>query len=545
MNIADYLIQVLVSRQIHHIFGYPGASILPLMAAISHNPESEWILMRHEGSASLAASAQAKLRHQLAVCMATAGPGASNLATGLLDAQLDRVPLLAITGEIAIPRQGRYGFQDLDNADLLRPLVAHSVRATHPFQVPVLLRDCIGRAEADRVAVNLTIPRDIQLAEIDPDDPRFSLEQLPERLQLMPAPGSAFDLVAAELAGHERLVIAVGPRARGCGEEIEALAEHLNAPLIYSSDAKGVLDDRHSHVMGVLGVFGLPGMEVPCRLISQAQAVLAFGLEDLGPFLTDDQGFQQRKLYLCEPDFALVTRQFRCTRTLVGPLAATARQLQNGIPVPEHKGLIDAARSLREAHVSPCQSSGGGVDPGAFLARLSDRLDGDMTVALDIGDNTLWSLASLQLSERQHVLSSNKLGTMGFCLPALIAAQLTRPGSRAVGICGDGGFQMVLNEMGSAVQAKLPLIIVVLSNGQLLRVEAQQSQPYGTTLHNPDFVALARAYGADGAHLRSPDEIGEVLDQAFAPRQLPFLINVHNDPACTIPFGSWSTQVLA
>lgn len=545
MNIADYVVQVLVSRQVRQIFGYPGASILPLMEAISLNADSTWMLMRHEGSASLAASAQAKLRQQLAVCMATAGPGASNLVTGLLDAQLDRVPLLAITGEIPMPKQGRYGFQDLDNADILKPFVALSVRATHPYQVPVLLRDCIGRAESDRVAVNLTIPRDVQWTEINPADPRFSLEQMPSRLELMPAPSSAYSLVASELSHINKLVIAVGPRARGCGKEIEALAEHLNAPLVYSSDSKGVLDDRHDHVMGVLGVFGLPGMAVPQKLVGEADAILAFGLEDLGPFLTDDLGYQQRKLYLCEPDFALVTRQYRCARTLIGPLAATATQLIQEMPHVANDGLISQAASIREKQQGTGQPTGKGVDPALFLGRLSEYLGADSTVALDIGDNTLWALASLKLSDRQQVLNSNKLGTMGFCLPALIAAQLTRPNGRAIGICGDGGFQMVLNEWGSAVQSELPLIMVVLSNGQLHRVEAQQKQPYGTTLRNPDFTALARSYGSDGADVRTPEEIVPVLKQAFAPRTMPYLITVHCDPGCQIPFGAWDAPVLA
>jgi pyruvate oxidase len=565
--LSEYVVRVLAQRGVRHVFGYPGASIIPLMGAIDRDPEMSWVLMRHEGSAALAASASAKLTGSLAVCLATAGPGATNMATGILDAHLDRAPILALTGLVPSWKQARAGFQDVDAARLFSTLVPHSVACSHPDQLPVLLRNAIGQAEQERTVVHLALPSDIQNVTIDDDDPRFDTGRQAEVLRLQPPPDSVVELVAAELAAGPPPTIAVGARAFGAGAAIEALAERLGAAIVTSLDGKGVIDESHPLSLGALGIFGSPGVEGTRKVLEQATSVLAFGVDDLAPFVTDDSGAQVRDLYQCEPDFTSVTHELRRTRTLCGPLQMIAAGLAERIrPSPGRNLTLDEIEPAGSGGKIEPAGSGGKIEPAGsggniepvrpsaeptvdvpsdsryahpirVLGALSGLLGPDDVVALDVGDHTVWAAHYLQLRQRQRLLVSKQLGTMGFCLPAVIAAKLAQPSSHVVGICGDGGFQMALGELLTAVQERLELVVVVFDNGILCRVVAQQVQAVGTTLVNPDFVALARACGAEGAVLDGASDPEAVLRSALAHRGGPFLVDVRLDPAVQAPMA--------
>ncbi len=543
MTLADYVISILAERGVRQVYGYPGAAIIPLMAAIDRHPDLQWILVRNESAAALAAAAEARLTGNLAVFLVTSGPGATNVVTGLVDAHVDRTPVLAITGLVPTWKQSRSGFQDLDQARLLSTLIPRSVSCQHPDQLPVLLRDCIGQAEQHRDVVHLAIPHDIQVVPIRPEDPRFAPGRIPQRVTAQVPPPAALDLVASELAQVARMVVVVGPRAVGAGEAIEELAERLDAPIISTLDAKGIIDESHPSALGVLGIFGAPGVEMARSVLQRSEAVLAFGIDNVAPFLTDQSGVQVRDLYLCEPDFTSLSHQYVRRRTLVGPLATIAQELYARLQDRRQddltRELLQQKRTFLETYSREGGPGGEFVHPVRFLSHLNSWLEADSVVALDVGDNTVWSAQYLLFTKRQRILVSNQLGTMGFCLPAAIAAKLARPGARVVGLCGDGGFQMLMGEMLTAVQYGLHFVLVVFNNGVLQRVIAQQGEPVGTVIRNPDFVALAKACGADGAVVRGDTDIREVLDRAFRPAGAPFLIDLRLDPKLKAPMSQW------
>lgn len=537
MQLCEYVVRTLASRGVRHVFGYPGASIIPLMDAIDRSPDVSWVLMRHEGSAALAASASAKVTGGLGVCAATAGPGATNMATGVLDAHLDRAPVLALTGLVPSWKQSREGFQDVDAARFFGTLLTRSVACTHPDQLPILLRDSIGHAEQDRVVAHLALPADIQTVTVDDDDPRFGPGQQSEVLRLQPPPAAAIDVVAGELATAGDIVIIVGARAWGAGAAIETLAERLGAAIITSLDGKGVIDESHPNCLGVLGIFGAPGVEASHKVLEQASAIVAFGVDDLAPFVTDESGAQVRRLYQCEPDFSSVNHKFRRDRTLCGPLDVVAEQLSSRLD-----GSGGSGRPAREEPALP-PGDARFVHPVRLLRHLGGMLPPDSVVALDVGDHTLWAAQFLVLRGRQRVIVSRQLGTMGFCLPAVIAAKLARPDTRVVGICGDGGFQMALGELLTAVQERVTAVIVVFNNGVLQRVVAQQRQPTGTMLVNPDVVALARACGADGAAVDGTTDLEAALRRAFDHRGGPFVVDARCDPGLQAPMAKASPRM--
>ena len=544
---ADHVVTALRSYGVRFVFGYPGGSILPLMDAIERETDIDWILVRHEGSAALAASALSKLTGGLGVCMATAGPGASNLLTGLLDAQLDRAPVLAITGMYPVWTQTRGGFQDIDQARMLGTVIGKSVTCNHPDQLPVLLRDCVGTATQERTVVHLAIPVDVQSVALDDNDPRFDVaHQYPEPLLLQPPPDPAVELVAGDIESLGDVVVVVGPRALGAGEVIERLAVKLGAAIISTLDAKGIIDESHPNSFGVLGIFGAPGVEITRDVLGEAEAILAFGVDDLAPFVVDQKGEQTRVLIQCEPDFTSVTHVFRRSRTLCGPIDDIAQRLLKLLPDRSESTTLGLARQAKlrfeQEFEKQATRATQFVHPVRVLKQLSEYLDEEAVVALDVGDNTVWAAQFLRPTARQRVLVSKQFGAMGFCLPALIASRLANPNVQLVGVTGDGGLQMVLGELLTAVQYGLSFPLIVLNNGRLQRIAAQQQRPVGTVLHNPDFVALAKACGADGMVVEAGSDLEYAFKTAFSYTKGPYILDVLCDPESLAPMGEWKHE---
>ena len=546
MNVADYIVAVLGSLGVRHVFGYPGSPLVPLLAALERQDSVRWVLMRHENAAALAAGAHARLTGGLGVCVATSGPGALNALAGVVDADLDRVPLLLLTGLVPTAQVGHWEFQDIDQAHLFSSVLAHSANCIHPGQLAALLRNFVGRAVQQQRAVHLALPSDVLAADVDADGPfRIDPALQPRALALMPPPDAALDIVAAEFERFELPLIVVGRRAVGCGPAIEQLAERLGAPIITALDGKGIIDESHPNALGVLGVFGFPAFEATKRILKRADVILAIGVDTIKPFLTEQTDVQHRALIQCEAEFSFLTYEYHRDRTLVGPLAAICDGLRARVrPRSESAFLADLAAERaafeRDLAAAPAPAARSGtVHPRDFLLRLSAHLPTEAVVTLDTGVHTLWSAQYLRLTRRQRVLVSSRLGFMGFSLPAAIAAGLASPQSPVVAICGDGGFQMVASELGSAVQLALPLTVVVFNNGVLQNVLVQQLRPYGTALVNPDFVALARAWGADGLIADADADLDAIVDAILAPRRVPLLVDLRVDPGLTFPISRW------
>lgn len=536
MNIAQFICAYLAAYQARYIFGYPGAAILPLMDAIDKNPALEWILMRNELAAALAASAQAKLTHRLSVCMATSGPGATNLITGLLDANLDRAPVLVITGLIPTFKHNLSYFQDIDQVSLLNSCCGLSMNCEHPTQIPSLLQSAIGYVIKNNRPAHLAIARDIQLQELNL---KLDLYPLHRPIELMAPPKEAVEIIATELSKFENIIIAVGSHAEGAGPEIEKLAEKMQAPIVCSFAGKGIINENHPNYFGVLGLYGVPANQHAYNAIHRAECVLAFGVDDLVHFLTDKNIYQSRIFIQCEPDISCVSYQYIQTRILLGKINAIAATLTELIHSHSFK-LLNHAKNLRANEKEKfIENKPHTVHQKIFFEKLNLFIDKPNTIiGFDIGDCVAWAILYLKLTHYQSVLLSNRLGTMGFCLPALIAAKLEKPDHLVVGICGDGGLQMVLGEINTAVQNQLNIFLIVFNNGVLQRVIAQQEKAYGTHLTDPDFTALAKSCGASGVTISSNDEIETKLHEAFSIKEGPVIINVICDPTIYAPMIS-------
>jgi len=548
MTVADYLVAYLKAAGVKNIYGFPGTPLLPFLEAIRKQDDIKWILTRHENAAALAAAANAKLTGELSVCVSTSGPGVLQTVCGVMDAHLDGAPLLALTGMVPTANQGHWEFQDINQTSLYSALLPFSASCINPFQMPALLRNAIGYSIKNNCATHLSLSQDVLAATIDENSAYYAIDpkRIPVKVKLLSPPQEALNIAAGQIDSYKQVVIVIGNRAVCCGDAIELLAQKINAPIITTLDAKGIVNEDSPNCLGVLGIFGFPAVETTKMMLSDADLVLAFGVDTLKPFLTNDHDTQVRDLIECEPDFASLSQNYHRRGTLIGNLGAIAEGLAERLQHKMSRGVIDHFVEERNEGKQKLLEFVKGhyhkeyVHPISFFMALNKYQNEGQIYGVDTGAHTVWLGQYLTIAHKQRLLVSSRLGTMGFCLPALIAARLERPdATQVIGICGDGGFAMTSPELATAVQYQLPIILIVFVNKVLQNVMAQQPVAFGTDLYNPDIVALAKAYGCEAALLDGTSDIDAVLQEAFKPRKVPFVISMLCDPYLDVPLSKW------
>ena len=360
---SKFIVQSLVDAGVRHVYGGHGGALVPLVNAIVDHPQAEWVCTRNEASASLAAAASAKLAGigGLGCCIATSGPGASNLVTGLLDAQLDRVPVIAITGTRPRADAAHSEFQDIDQSRLFAAGgIAFSVTVSDPLQLVSVLRDAVAIALTQRVCVHVAVPVDIQMAELQAPEHLCSAQPMELRRRAASLHGDPYTLeqVAQLLRRERRVVFAVGLEARHAGPEVMQLAEAVGAPVVTRLDAKGAVDESHPLALGVIGVHGKPGLAATAAVIEAATLVVAFGVSELTALLCDSRGRQVRRMVEVAPDALSTNTRFRAEQTLLADPAAACLELYlrlrvpAGTPPPPPPAAAAAAAAAEEAEAA-------------------------------------------------------------------------------------------------------------------------------------------------------------------------------------------------
>jgi pyruvate oxidase len=546
MTLADFLVARLADMGVRHIFGVPGLALLPLLDALARQDRVRWVLMAHENAAAHAAAGESKLAGRLGVCATTSGPGALQPLCGIVDAHLDYAPLLLITGLVPRANLGHWGFQDVDQTALYRAILPQSTTCSTTAQTAALLRSTVGIAMNRGQAAHLAIPVDLLAEAIDETDPVFALQSwaVPKRASSA-VPG--IETAARTLAQCKKPVIVVGRRAHGAGDAILALARRLDAPVLSSLDGKGVCDESHPHTLGVYGIWGFPGIATAGRVMAEASTVVGFGVDYIKPFITDGRDVQRRDLIQVQTSPAFATLEYESLHTLTGSIPEIAAALAAAVPERPPSGMMLELAADRLATMEDILERLDTVEarntslanPLDFLLALNTRLRAEHVFSIDSGSHALWAAMFLRLKHGQRLLVSGRLGTMGFSLPALIGAHQADPDCRPVGIMGDGCFGMTGTELATAVQLKVPLVLVVVNNGVLQNVSAQQERVFGTQLPAIDFVAFARACGARGAQVNGDTDLDKVLDHAFASNDTPFVIDLRCDPNLVAPLSRW------
>jgi pyruvate oxidase len=528
-SVADVLVETLVNFGITHVFGMVGHSNLGFADALrraEERGELTYIGIRHEGAAAFAASAYGKLTGRPAACFAIAGPGSTNLLTGLYDAKLDGSPVVAISGQVPSSVLGRGAFQDVDLSGVFRD-VAVSTTTVHSASFHAELAALAVKHAIDgRGVAHLVLPDEVQ---VQPSDAPAATAtgRLSDR-QVRPDE-TALSQVAALINGAHRPVIVAGHGARTAKPQLQRLAERLTAPVLTTFKAKGLIPDTHPLGAGVLGRSGTP---VASWLMNESDLLVVVGAS-----FSNHTGIAPYKpIVQIDDDHAAIGRFDAVTAHVLGDARLTLKALLDALDDPKAEDQrpdvaarwqIWRAEKARRA----ADDRGRGVSAAAVFDALSRQLPTDAVLTVDVG-NHAYSLGRYLESKGQPVLMSGYLGSIGFGYPAALGAWAGAPGRPIVAVTGDGGFGQYCAELTTAVKYGIPIKHVLLDNHALGKIGkeqvAEQFPVWHTSLHNPDWAGYAELCGAVGIRVDRRDQLDDAMTELFA-ADGPALLCVQQD----------------
>ncbi len=516
-NIADLITQALEHAGVKRIFGVVGDSLNAVMESLRQQGKIAWIHTRHEETAAFAAGAEAHLTGELAVCAGSCGPGNLHLINGLFDCHRSRVPVLAIAAQIPSAEIGRGYFQETHPQNLFKECSHYCEMVTNPEQMPGVLEAAIRAAVGQRGVAVIVIPGDVAMLRA-PANARFSASMLPARPVVRPA-DQDLDALAAMLGEAEQVTLLCGRGCFGAHADLLRLADALKSPIVHALGGKEGVEFENPFDVGMTGLIGFS---------SGYHAML--GCDMLLMLGTD---FPYRQFYPTTAKIAQVDlraenlgRRTPIDLGLVGDVGATIQALLPRLTPKQDRSHLD--RSLK--HYTETRK---GLDdlavgrPGQkpihpqYLAKVINELASDDAVfTCDVGTPTIWTARYISMNGRRRLIGSLVHGSMANAMPQALGAQATFPGRQCIALSGDGGFTMLMGDLITATQHKLPVKIVVFNNGTLGFVELEQKAggflDAGVELDNPDFAAMANAMGIFARRVEDPGDLKAAAREVLA-----------------------------
>ena len=516
-TVSELLVGVLEQVGVRQIFGLIGDSLNPLADAVRRS-QIEWIGVRHEEGAALAASGQAKLNGQLAVCAGTTGPGSTHLVAGLYEASRDHAPVLALSGEMPRKMQGTDFIQTTSPDLLFRDVSLYTETISSPAQAPAVIHQAIAAAYAGPGVAHLTLPQDVLSAKAD--GAASSVATLKPRSEISPNEADVAEIVS-RINAASSVVIMCGAGCRGAAELLRALSDRLKAPLIHSVRGKEMMAYDDPHWMGGLGMIGTRAVYNAAR---HCDLLLMVGTDYPYSNFLPSEGIviqideRAQVLGRRAPTVLGVTGSARPTlKLLLEQVAAkTSTKLWDKVTGERHKWdemltrQADLARSKDRIH------------PQAVARAVSDLAKPNAIFVLDTGLNTLWSANWIRQTGSQRIVGSFNNAAVGTALGQANGVQVLDRSRQVIVLTGDGGFNMLMGEFMTAVHHKLPVKVIIYNNSALglitLEAESVGLVPFREAIEfpNPDFAALARACGGHGFTAKQPGELKAALSKAFA-----------------------------
>ncbi len=528
-TVADVMVETLVAHGISHVFGMVGHSNLGFAEAMRKAEERgdlTYVGIRHEGAAAFAASAYGKLTGRPAACFAIAGPGSTNLLTGLYDAKLDGSPVVAISGQVPSDVVGRGAFQDVDLQAVFRDVSVSTTTISAGSDHAELAALAVKHAIDRRGVAHLVLPDEVQVQASD-SEAATPLGRLSTR-RIRP---DLDDLATASalIRDARRPVVIAGHGARGAEGELTALAERLGSPVLTTFKAKGIVPDTHPLGAGVLGRSGTP---VASWLMNESDLLIVVGAS-----FSNHTGIAPYKPIVQIDDEPAAIGRFHA---ITAPVLADAGLALTALleSLGEVKGddqIADVARRWELWHAEKARrvadDRGRGVSAAAVFASLSTWLPSDAVVAVDVG-NHAYSLGRYLESKGQPVLMSGYLGSIGFGYPAALGAWAADPGRPVLAVTGDGGFAQYAMELTTAVKYGIPIKHLLLDNRSLGKIGKEQLAAdfpvWHTSLHNPDWAAYAELCGGTGIRVDRREDLDAAMQRLFA-ADGPALLCVEQD----------------
>ena len=534
MNTADFLVDRLKTWGVTRIFGYSGDGINGVIGAIQRDASIDFIQPRHEEMGAFMAVAHAKFTGELGVCLATGGPGATHLITGLYDAKLDHMPVLAICGQPETTVRGASYQQELNLDRLFADVAEYVQEVTHPAQLPHVIDRAVRLAIARRGPSVVVINKDVQeQAFAAPRRAHGFTRSGPgyTRPVLVPAE-EELEKAADILNAGEKVAILIGAGAIGASDEVIAVAEKLRAGVAKALLGKSALPDDLPFVTGCIGLLGTrPSSD----LMNGCDTLLIIGSGfPWSEFLPKDGAARAVQI---DVDAAMLSLRYPCEVNLHGTAAETLRLL---LPLLNEKSdrrwreeIESGMKSWWQTLESRARTKAHPVNPQRVVWEMSPRLPDDAIVTSDAGNFSGWPNRFLQYRRPGRQLGPTS-GAMGYGAPAAVGASIACPGRIVVGFCGDGGFMMTGQELATALSEGAAPIILVFNNAMYGTIRMHQERRFpgrvvGTALKNPDFAALAAAYGCFGAAVSRTEEFAPAFEEAVAAGR-PAVIELRMDP---------------
>ena len=524
MKGAELVLQVLQQHGVDTIFGYPGGAIMPIYDAL-YQSDIKHYLCRHEQGGAFSAIGYARASGKVGVCMATSGPGATNLITSLADAMLDSVPVVAITGQVSQALMGSDAFQEIDVLGLSLAVTKHSFMVRSVEELAETLRQAFAIAKSGRPGpVLVDIPKDVQLAEMAyHSEPAPAAKAAPIYTSLANA-GKARSLIAA--AQKPMAYIGGGVHMAGAMPQLQQFLAANPMPSVTTLKAMGSVAKDNAHYLGMLGMHGTQAANLA---VQQCDLLICLGARFDDRVTGNLQKFAPHaRVIHVDIDPAEINKVRFAHVALLGDMQQILPAMSAGT---DCAAWLAQCAQLKQQHGWRYDHPGERIYAPLMLKQLSERMPDNSVVCCDVGQHQMWVAQHMRFSSPRNHLSSGGLGTMGFGLPAAIGAKLARPQDTVITVSGDGSFMMNVQELATIKRYRLPVKIVIVDNQRLGMVKQWQqlffNERYSETdlSDNPDFVALAAAFAIPGHCITRKDEVESALEAMFT-WPGPYLLHV-------------------
>lgn len=537
---AEIMVKCLENENVTITFGYPGAAICPFYDFL-YRSSIQHVLVREEQNAAHEASGYARASGNPGVCIATSGPGATNLITGIATAYMDSIPLIAITGQVNSELLGRDVFQEADITGACEPFTKHSYLVKDAADLPRIFKEAFHIATTGRPGpVLIDVPVDMQTSTV----PEFVYPQKADIIGYKPrTQGHAMQikkaLAAIEEAQRPIICCGGGVVLAGARDELVSFAQNSGIPVVSTMMGIGVVPMDSKLYLGMIGMHGHANAN---RAMGEADLVILCGAR-VGDRAVSapEQMAQKAKIIHIDIDPAEIGKNVTVHIPIVGDIRLVMRDFADTVTNTVPTEWVDRVLQYKMDYVPAGQPENGTgfVEPRSFVRALSRMMDDNAILVSDVGQNQIWAARNFNVKEGRF-LTSGGLGTMGYALPAAIGAKLAKPHRQVLCICGDGSFQMAMCELGTLCQNQVNVKIIIMQNDRLGMVKEIQGKLYGsryiaTTLGgNPDFVKLAQAYGIDAALADSNEQAEQLAEKMFASDKAFILVCRVNPDAPTI-----------
>lgn len=530
-NGARVLVECLEKEGVEVIFGYPGAAVLPLFDLL-FDSRVRFVLTRHEQGASHAADGYARVTGKPGVCLATSGPGAVNLVTGLATAYMDSVPLVAVTGQVKTTLIGNDAFQEADVTGITRPITKHNYLLKDAREIPGAVREAFYLASSGRPGpVLIDLPVDVQQQVVEGD--LFAPSPRQEKINLSAHRGQIHRAAELIAASQKPLIIAGGGAVTsGAQRLLVELADRIRCPAAVTLMGMGVFPAGHGFYLGMPGMHGTVYAN---RAISESDLIIAVGVRFDDRVTGRTDAFAPRaRIIQIDIDPSSIGKNIDADLPITADASAALAQLLKALKkLPDTGKWLQRVARLKKEYPLSYKDEPGKIKPQSVIEEIYKVTKGRAIIVTDVGQNQMWTAQWYPFERPRRLITSGGLGTMGFGLPAAMGAKIASPRDTVFLISGDGSIQMNLRELATCAAEGIDIKIAVLNNGCLGMVRQWQELFYRrrysqSLLCSPDFVMLARSYGLDGALVRGNNGVRPALKKALSSRKT-FIVDFRVD----------------